>query len=277
MELTYQAGALADVLRDRQPIIHCITNYVTINDCANAALAIGASPIMADDPEEAEAVTSHAQALVLNIGQLSPRKLGAMLAAGAQAARMGIPVVLDPVGVGISPLRTTAVRRILETVPVSILRCNRSEAACIYGMHPARAGVDSDGSVSISDSEALACQLAARYHCTVALTGETDLIADASHLCRLEGGHQMLSRVTGMGCVATVLCAAYAAVSPDPLPAAAAGLGAISAAGEIAYTAAGHLGTGSFRVSVMDALSRMDTELLSNHLKLTEVPYADAL
>lgn len=275
MDLTYQAGALCDVLRDRQPIIHCITNYVTTNDCANAALAIGASPIMADAPEEADAVTAHAQALVLNIGQLSPRKLDAMLLAGAQANRMGIPVVLDPVGVGVSALRTSAVRQLLETVHISILRCNRSEAACIYGMHVNQHGIDSDHSISISDGEALARALAARYHCTVALTGETDLVANAFHLYRLEGGHKMLSRVTGMGCIATVLCAAFAAASDDHLPAAIAALGAISAAGEIAFEKAGHLGTGSFHIAVIDALSQMDAQTLSSHLRLTEVSHAD--
>lgn len=277
MDLTYQAGALCNLLRDRQPIIHCITNSVTINDCANAALAIGASPIMADAPEEADAVTAHAQALVLNIGQLSPRKLDAMLRAGQQATRMGIPVVLDPVGAGVSSLRTSAVRRILESVRVSILRCNRSEAACIYGMHPNNTGIDSDHSISISDGETLAHRLAARYHCTVALTGETDLVANAMHLYQLEGGHKMLSRVTGMGCIATVLCAAYAAVSEDNLSAAVAGLGAISAAGEIAFQTAGHLGTGSFHIAVMDALSLMDAQTLSAHLKLSEVDYANTL
>lgn len=275
MDLTYQAGALCDIVRDRQPILHCITNYVTINDCANAALAIGASPIMADAPEEADAVTSHAQALVLNIGQLSPRKLDAMLQAGAQANRMGIPIVLDPVGVGVSPLRTSAVRQLLESVRISILRCNRSEAACIYGMHVSQHGIDSDHSISISDGKALARALAARHHCTVALTGETDLIANAFHLYQLDGGHQMLSRVTGMGCIATVLCAAFAAVSDDYLPAAIAALGAIGTAGELAYEKAGQLGTGSFHIAVIDALSQLNTKTLCAHLKLTEVSHAD--
>ena len=219
-------------------------------------------------------VTAHAQALVLNIGQPSPRKLDAMLRSGEQAGRMGIPVVLDPVGVGVSSLRTTAVRQILERVHIAVLRCNHAEAACIYGMHPDTRGVDSDRSLSLEDSESLARGLAARYRCAVALTGATDLVASPSHLCKLEGGHPMLSRVTGMGCVSTVLCACYAAVTDDSLLAAAAGLGAISAAGEIAYQNAGRRGTGSFRTAVIDALSQMDAAALHAHLKLTEVPNA---
>ena len=277
MDLTYQAGLLADTLRARHPVIHCITNNVTINDCANAALAVGASPIMADAPEEADAVTAHAQALVLNIGQLSPRKLEAMLRAGEQAGRMGIPVVLDPVGVGVSALRTSAVRQILETVRIAVLRCNQAEAACIYGMHPDTRGVDSDRALSLADSESLARGLAARYRCTVALTGATDLAANPFHLYKLEGGHPMLSRVTGMGCVSTVLCACYAAAADDNLLAAITGLGAISAAGEIAFAEAGQRGTGSFHIAVIDALSRMDAAALRAHLKWTEVPDADAL
>ena len=262
MDLTYQVGLLADTLRARHPVIHCITNNVTINDCANAALAVGASPIMADAPEEADAVTSHAEA---------------MLRAGEQAGRMGIPVVLDPVGVGVSALRTSAVRQILETVRIAVLRCNQAEAACIYGMHPDTRGVDSDRALSLADSESLARGLAARYRCTVALTGATDLAANPFHLYKLEGGHPMLSRVTGMGCVSTVLCACYAAAADDNLLAAITGLGAISAAGEIAFAEAGQRGTGSFHIAVIDALSRMDAAALRAHLKWTEVPDADAL
>lgn len=277
MELTIAACALIDEVHTQAPMIHCITNLVTINDCANAVLAVGASPIMADAPEESDTITAHAGALVLNIGQLSPRKLDAMLRSGAQASRMGIPVILDPVGVGASPFRANAVRQILETVPISILRCNRSEAACIYGLPTTANGIDSDPALSISDGEALATALANRFSCTIAMTGATDLIADAEHLCHLKGGHEMLSRVTGMGCVASVLCGAYAAVSQDAFTAAIAGLGMISTAGMLAYKKAGHNGTGSFHIAVIDALSELDTKTLQTYLNLTEVHHAKSI
>ncbi len=277
MDLTSAACALTDTLRLHTPIIHCITNLVTINDCANALLAVGASPIMADAPEESDAITAHASALVLNIGQLSPRKLDAMLRSGEQANHMGIPVILDPVGVGASPFRTNAVRQILEYISIAILRCNRSEAACIYGLPIQKAGIDSNDTLSISDSESLAHALANRFSCTIAITGETDLIADTEHLYHLHSGHEMLSRVTGMGCVSSALCGAYAAVCKDSVTAAIAALGMIGTAGVLAFEQAGSAGTGSFHIAVLDALSKLDSHTLQSHFQLTEVHNAQPI
>ncbi|MBS5145421.1 MAG: hydroxyethylthiazole kinase [Butyricicoccus pullicaecorum] len=274
MELTSAVCALIDRVRTQIPIIHCMTNLVTINDCANAILAVGGSPIMADAPEESDSITSHAKALVLNIGQLSPRKLDAMLRSGKQASHIGIPIILDPVGVGASPFRAHAVRQILECLPISILRCNRAEAACIYGLPTAASGIDSNAALSVADGEALAFALANRFSCTVAITGSIDILADTQHVYRLAGGHEMLSRVTGMGCVSSVLCGTYAAVSESPLTAALAALGMISAAGECAYQSDGQKGTGSFHIAVMDALSRFSAQTLRPYLKITEVSHA---
>ena len=274
MEQTAAVCALIDRVQMQAPMIHCMTNLVTINDCANAVLAVGASPIMADDSEESDTITAHAGALVLNIGQLCPRKLDAMLRSGKQASRMGIPVILDPVGVGASPFRTNAVRQILETVPISILRCNRSEAAYIYGLPTKANGIDSNDNLSVSDGEALATTLANRFSCTIAMTGATDLIADTHHLYHLEGGHEMMARVTGMGCVSSVLCGTCNGVSQDSLTAAIAGLGMISTAGMLAYQAAGQKGTGSFHIAVIDALSRLNTQTLQTYLNLSEVQHA---
>ncbi len=277
MDLTSAACTLMDTVRVHAPIIHCITNLVTINDCANALLAVGASPIMADAPEEADAITAHAGALVLNIGQLSPRKLDAMMRSGEQANRMGIPVILDPVGVGASPFRTNAVRQILEHISIAILRCNRSEAACIYGLPIHTAGIDSNDTLSISDSESLAHAIAKRFSCTIAMTGATDIIADIQHLYHVHGGHEMLSRVTGMGCVSSALCGAYAAVCKDAVTAAVAALGMMGTAGVLAFEQAGALGTGSFHIAVLDALSKLNMQTLQSYLKLTEVHHAQPI
>ncbi len=277
MDLTTAACVLTETVRTHAPIIHCITNLVTINDCANALLAVGASPIMADAPEESDDITAHANALVLNIGQLSPRKLEAMLRSGRQANQMGIPVILDPVGVGASAFRTQAVRQLLEQLSVSILRCNRSEAACIYGLPIEKAGIDSLDAFSITDSDSLARALAARFSCTIAITGETDILADADRLYHLHGGHAMLSRVTGMGCVSSALCGAYAAVCKDPLTASAAALGMMAAAGTLAFEQAGTRGTGSFHTAVLDALSTLDASTLQSYFSLTEVQHAQPI
>lgn len=277
MELTSAACALIDRVRTQMPIIHCMTNLVTINDCANAVLAVGGSPIMADAPEESGSITAHAKALVLNIGQLSPQKLDAMLRSGEQASHIGIPIILDPVGVGASPFRANAVRQILECLPISILRCNRAEAACIYGLPIAVSGIDNNTALSITDSEALAFALANRFSCTIAITGTIDILADTQHVYRLSGGHEMLSRVTGMGCVSSVLCGTYAAVSENALTAALAALGMISAAGECAYQTDGQKGTGSFHIAVIDALSHFNAQTLQPYLKITEVSHAKSI
>lgn len=274
MELTSAVCTLIDRVRVQMPMVHCMTNLVTINDCANAVLAVGGSPIMADAPEESDAITAHAGALVLNIGQLSPRKLDAMLRSGVQASCAKIPIILDPVGVGASPFRTSAVRKILDSLPISILRCNRSEAAHIYGLPLPANGIDSHTMLSISDEEMLACSLAHRFSCTVAITGATDIVADTQHLYHLRGGHEMLSRVTGMGCVSSALCGTYAAVSENTLLAALAALSILSAAGVCAYKAAGQKGTGSFHIAVIDALSQLHAQTLQTYLNITEVPYA---
>lgn len=270
MNLIPQAAAALDAVRARRPLVHCITNLVTMNDCANAALAIGASPIMADDPGEAAEVAARADALVLNIGKLDPRVLESMVRAGRTARRRGIPVVFDPVGAGVSALRGAAVRRILEEVRPTILRCNRSEAAFIAGLHPGARGVDAEGGTDGLDSAALACAVSRRHGCAVALTGETDWIARDGRVLSVSNGHAMLSRVTGMGCAATVLVAACAAVTDDPLAAALTGVAAMGVAGECAYAEAGARGTGSFHIAVIDALSRMDGAALAARLRCEE-------
>lgn len=269
MVLADQIAHCADALRAAHPLVHCMTNYVTITDCANAALAVGASPIMADDPGEAAEITAHAGALALNIGKLDPRTLDGMVLAGRAANHLGLPVVFDPVGAGVSQMRGAAAARILREVRIAIVRCNRSEAAFLAGLAGSSQGVDADGAVSQDDSAALALTVAQQYDCVTALTGATDLLSDGKQLVQLHNGHPMLSRVTGMGCAATVLCASYAAICPDaPLIAAATGISAMSVAGELAYAAAGARGTGSFHVAVIDALSRLNSKTLRQRLQI---------
>lgn len=271
MELADQIAQCIDALRAAHPLVHCMTNYVTITDCANAALAVGASPIMADDPGEAAEITAHAGALALNIGKLDPRTLDGMVLAGRAANQLGLPVVFDPVGAGVSQLRSAAAARILREVQVSIVRCNRSEAAFLAGLAGSSQGVDADGAVSQDGGAALARTVARQYGCVTALTGATDLLSDGERLLQLHNGHPMLSRVTGMGCASTVLCASYAAICPDaPLIAAAAGISAMSVAGELAYAAAGARGTGSFHSAVIDALSLLTRETLRLRLRVEE-------
>ena len=170
-------------VRRQAPVIHAISNYVTANDVANVLLACGASPIMADDPEESAYITALSAGLVLNLGTLSRRRVSAMLAAGEEAGRLGRPVLLDPVGAGASPMRTDTARMLLQRLPVTALRCNASELrALLSGAHTHR-GVDADGQdrqgeSGLSHQIAFVKKAARQLGCLVAVTGETDLVSD---------------------------------------------------------------------------------------------------
>ena len=264
------AAAMLDAVRAKVPLVHCITNYVTANDAANALLAIGASPIMADDIGEAGDIASIASALVLNIGTLNERTVASMLDAGRRANAFGVPVVLDPVGAGASRLRNETVGRLLREVKLSVLRGNLSEISFIAGLGAATRGVDSAKEDEKNDALAAARLVAQRLGCTVAVTGAVDVVTDGTRACRLANGHQMLSRVTGTGCMTTALIGAFAGAGRDFYTAAAGGISAMSIAGELAYERAGTLGTGSFHIALIDALSMLDGANLMERMNADE-------
>ena len=264
------AAAMLDAVRAKVPLVHCITNYVTVNDAANALLAIGASPIMADDIGEAGDIASIASALVLNIGTLNERTVASMLDAGRRANAFGVPVVLDPVGAGASRLRNETVGRLLREVKLSVLRGNLSEISFLAGLGAATRGVDSAKEDEKNDALAAARLVAQRLGCTVAVTGAVDVVTDGTRACRLANGHQMLSRVTGTGCMTTALIGAFAGAGRDFYTAAAGGISAMSIAGELAYERAGTLGTGSFHIALIDALSMLDGANLMERMNADE-------
>lgn len=275
MQIKEEAGTLLAEVRERSPLIHNITNYVTVNDCANAVLAIGASPIMADDINEAGEVASVSAALVINIGTLNHRTIDSMILAGKRANRAGVPVVLDPVGAGASVLRNETTEMLLGEVKFSVVRGNLSEIAFVAGMETETKGVDS--AVKSRDGlDVLAAKKAAqRCGCVAAVTGEVDVITDGNRTVKIYNGHPMLSRVTGTGCMTTALTGAFAGAASqagaDYFTAAAAAVAAMGIAGEIAWERAGHLGTGSFRVALMDALSVMDEKTMKEMARFEEV------
>ena len=234
-----------EALRPARPMVHCITNSVTINDCANVLLAAGARPIMADDPEESAEITAACRALVLNLGMLSPRKLEAMVKSGHQANRMGIPVVLDPVGAGASTLRTRAAHTLLEEVRFAAVRGNGSEIRV----------------------------LARRIHAVVAVTGETDLVTDGTRAARCLGGCAEMGLVTGTGCMLSALTGALLAASPEqPFAAVCTAVCAMKTAGELARAAlAPDEGSGSYRVRLIDAVNRLDGPTLAARAQWEEL------
>ncbi|NLG93592.1 MAG: hydroxyethylthiazole kinase [Clostridiales bacterium] len=257
-------------LREAAPLVHNITNYVTVNDCANALLAIGASPIMADDLAESGEITAISSALVLNIGTLNRHTVDSMLAAGKRANECGVPVVFDPVGAGASKLRNDTVKTILEQVKITILRGNISEVSFVAGLDAATKGVDASAVDGRRDAVSVAGLAAERLGCTVAITGAVDVISDGKRVVKIHNGHPMLSKVTGTGCMTSALAGAYAGANKDAFVAAAAGVASMGIAGEIAYEKAGHLGTGGFHIAVIDALSRLDSAVMEARGKLDE-------
>lgn len=273
-ELAEKIGAMLQALREKKPLVHHITNYVTVNDCANITLAIGASPIMADDIGEVKEIASIASALVLNIGTLNERTVESMLAAGRTANEKGIPVVFDPVGAGASRLRNDTVERILREVKISVLRGNMSEIRFAAGLRATTKGVDAS-EADLQSGVELGCSIAAeaaqKYNCVAAITGATDIIADTRRTLLLGNGTKLLSDVTGTGCMCTSLVGSFCGASEDYPLAAAGGILCMSIAGELAEEAAGETGSSSFHAAIIDSVSKMNAEILMKRAKIREV------
>ena len=265
-----RAALLMEELRGRRPLVHCITNYVTANDCANILLAIGASPIMADDPEETEEIASAASALVLNMGTPSRRKLEAMVRAGKSANETGIPVILDPVGAGASCLRREMVARITSEVKVDILRGNASEISFAAGLASREKGVDVSEADQGTDRTEAALAAAERLGCTVAVTGPVDVVTDGRRVALIQGGASLMARVTGTGCMTSALVGAFAGAGEDPFTAASAALAAMGIAGQIAFAKAGDAGCGSFHMALLDAVGKLNEKIIRERAKIEE-------
>ena len=253
-------GEMLQNVRENRPLVHCITNYVTANDCANLLLACGGSAIMADAPEEAEEVTALCGGLVLNLGTPNPRKIEAMLRAGREANRLGRPVVFDPVGVGCSAFRREAGARILEQVRLSVIRGNASEIAALTGGAAGRRGVDAD--TFAASAEESAWLLAKKTGAVVVASGGTDLVTDGELLYRVHNGHPMMRTVTGTGCQLSALTGAYAAANPQNLlRAALAATCAMGLCGEIAQRRLlPEDGNATYRNRIIDAVYHLTAE-----------------
>lgn len=215
-------GKLLDQVRERRPAIHCITNYVTANDCANILLACGASPIMASDPGEVEEITARCDGLVLNLGTLNAQAVPAMLSAGKRANELGHPVALDPVGAGASALRTGAALRLMDEVRFSVIRGNVSEIKAIALGAGSTRGVDAGTGDTVTvnkleETVRFVQRFARETGAVIAVTGAIDIAADGDRACCIFNGHPMMSRVTGTGCQLSTLTAAFAAANTGPV------------------------------------------------------------
>jgi len=258
-----------EAVRERAPLVHSITNFVAMNFNANALLAVGASPVMAHAHEEVRDMVGIAQALVLNIGTLEPAWIRAMQMALQAARARGIPVVLDPVGAGATPYRNAALAELIQTGAPSIVRGNGSEIMSVAGLAAATRGVDSAASSdqAVEAAKALARQLGG----VVCVSGADDHVVDASgRHSTLSNGHPWMTRVTGLGCSASALVGAFAAVQPDAWRATTAAMACLGVVGEMAVerTQAAGAGVGRLQAELLDGLQLLDRQSFAARLKL---------
>jgi hydroxyethylthiazole kinase len=264
--LQLSTGADLAAIRERKPLVHQITNYVVMNETANATLALGALPVMAHAREEVEEMASLAAALVLNIGTLSPPWVEAMLAAGCAANEAGAPVVLDPVGAGATRYRTETALRLLGEVEVAVVRGNAAEIATLAGREAEIRGVESMGASDAAGE--LAVGAARKLASVVAVTGAVDHVSDGRQTLAVANGDQLLATITGSGCMSTAITGCFLAVRPEaPLAAAAEALVAFGVAGEDAARTA--RGPGSFHAALYDGLYALDPATLDERARVT--------
>jgi len=251
-------------IRETAPLIHNITNYVVMNSTANALLAIGASPVMAHAVEEVEEMTGIARALVINIGTLSESWVKAMFRAVKRAGDLGIPVILDPVGAGATSYRTKTCHDLIDAVSPAIIRGNASEIMALMSEEAKTKGVDSSDP-SGAALEAAKC-LNRDTGSTVCISGKVDYIVGGEGVITIENGHLIMGKVTGMGCTATALCGAFAAVNASFSAAAAGAMVVMGITGEIAAESC--KGPASFQVDFLDALFNLSEDDLANRIRI---------
>lgn len=274
---------LIEKLRQESPLTHCITNVVTVRDCANAVLAVGGSPIMANAPEEAEEIVSIANSLVINIGTLTEEQIETMKKSAKQAAKMEKPFVLDPVGIGISKIRNETPIDIIKESKPAIIRGNLSEIKAIatfYGILDectTAKGVDvADTDIISEDTLEINAQIvkniAEKLDTTIAVSGPIDIVSNGKEVYALKNGNPMMANITGTGCMLGCIMGAYTAID-DSLLAAITATTVMSIAGEIAAKTAtdNNQGTGSFGTYLIDELSKMNPETFKEYANITKI------
>ncbi|WP_449539651.1 hydroxyethylthiazole kinase [Ferdinandcohnia sp. Marseille-Q9671] len=263
-------------VRENCPLVHNITNYVTVNDVANMVLACGGSPIMADDPKEVEDITSICNSLVINIGTLNERTIESMILAGKAANKLGRPVILDPVGAGASTLRTNTAYRLLHEVQFSVIRGNMSEIKTVHQGSGNTKGVDAAEEDVITENNLegdiqFAKQVSKQTGAVVAITGAIDIVANAEEAFIIRNGHPMMAKITGSGCMLTSVIGAYCGANPSEiLHSTVLAVSAFGYCGEQAYKNVEETngGTSSFRTYLIDYMSMLDYPTLEGGMNI---------
>jgi hydroxyethylthiazole kinase len=257
-------------IRQMRPLIHCVSNIVSANDCANLALAVGASPIMAQAPQEMADITAASRATVLNTGTPNEEKFKACLLCGKEADRLGQPIILDPVGVGASPWRLEKITELLHLFTPTILRVNLGEAQALCRRNSQEQGVDSPMAASLQERIETASSLAKDRHTTVLLSGPEDIVSDGVRAWRITGGSDWMNKITGTGCMLSVLCGAFAAVEPEPGKTAVLAAAFWKVCSHRAEQAAEGRGPGSFRTALLDAAGTLTAADFALEATVTE-------
>lgn len=265
-------AACLRAVREKAPLVQCITNFVTVNDCANILLAIGGSPTMAHDIREVEESVAGVQALVCNLGAIED--VEAMRLAGKKANELGIPVILDPVAAGVTSVRRNACATLLEEVRFTVIRGNASEIRALALRQTGGSGVDVSAADAVTEDTlpaavALCQRLAQSTGAVVALSGAVDILTDSAQTILLRNGCATMSRITGSGCMLTALLGAFCGANAAPLPAAAAAVAAMDLAGERAEALRLQKGTGNatFRTDLIDAVFHLTEEQLTQGVR----------
>lgn len=273
-QTTVMLKEMLENVRKNCPLIHNITNYVTVNDCANVLLACGGSPIMADDVDEAEEISTICGGLNINIGTLNQRTIPAMYKAGKKANELGHPAVLDPVGAGASKLRTNTAMELIENVKFTVIRGNISEIKTLALGGGTTRGVDADMADTVTRENLLqavefAKAFAKRTGAVIAITGAIDIVADSERACCIFNGHPMMSSITGTGCQLSAVTAAYVTANPDNVfEATVAAVCLMGVCGEKAYARLSDVdGNATYRNYIIDAIYRLDGEELEKNAK----------
>lgn len=254
-------------VKETQPLIHCITNPISINQCANGILAIGARPMMAEHPKEVSEITRTARSLMLNLGNITNVRMKSMLISAKTANEMGIPILLDAVGISCSSLRREYLTDLLNTATPTVIKGNYSEIQALYRNSYRSSGVDADSGLDIHTIDHAAISLALNLRTVILASGKVDIVTDGRCLYHIHNGTPMLSQVTGTGCLQGALCASYLAEKPG-IEAVITGSSVLGICGELAQT---DRGTGTFLCHLMDKLSTLTDTEIEQTLKMEEI------
>ena len=259
--------AILSQVRVKQPLIHCITNPISINQCANAILSVGGRPIMAEHPKEVAEITRTAQGLMLNLGNITDIRMDSIRISADIAAKNGIPILLDAVGVACSRLRRDFLRELLSLITPTVIKGNYSEINALYQNSYSSSGVDADDSIDTAAIDRCSVALAKEKNTIILASGKVDVLTDGKQLVHIHNGTPQLSAVTGTGCMLGALCAACLSSEPS-LDAVIAACALLGISGEKARTSGGN---GTFFVNLMDALSNLSAEDICQNIKMEEI------